>query len=464
MKSKVLTISLFCALLLVVMTSLVLSQGVVTVSGCTGEYAEYNGDYIQQRNYWGDLIPLLCHEDDLPFVYQGRVIICLPDAHMWYIGELGVIAGFWPGDVPFYHPDGTDLSQPPPSAGWQYVATGEFVEGMILSGWVTPWSPPSTNEAPVANAGADQNFDCAPAAGLDVTLDGSGSSDPDDDALSYTWKEGSTILGTEEMITVPLTPGTHTIILTVDDGNGETDIDEVVVTIDADTEAPDITVATEVLGMWPPNHKYQTFTLADFAVSVSDNCECADLEATIVCVTSDEPDDAKGGGDGKTTNDIVIVNDHTVKLRAERAGNGDGRVYTITISATDCAGLTGTTTCEVIVPHNKKGLPKNISSQFVGDDMVIPGDYQLSQNYPNPFNPTTEITFALPQAETVKLSIYNTNGQLIRTLVNGFYSEGFHTVMWNATDESGSRVTSGMYVYVLRSGEVILQNKMLLMK
>ncbi|MBC8183570.1 T9SS type A sorting domain-containing protein [candidate division KSB1 bacterium] len=53
----------------------------------------------------------------------------------------------------------------------------------------------------------------------------------------------------------------------------------------------------------------------------------------------------------------------------------------------------------------------------------IPEDYLLSQNYPNPFNPTTEITFALPKAESVKLSIYNTNGQLIRTLVNGFRSK-----------------------------------------
>ena len=95
---------------------------------------------------------------------------------------------------------------------------------------------------------------------------------------------------------------------------------------------------------------------------------------------------------------------------------------------------------------------------------TVSDKYTLSQNHPNPFNPTTEITFALPKAETVKLSIYNTSGQLIRTLANGFYSEGFHTVMWNATDESGSRVTSGMYMYVLQAGEMVLQNKMLLMK
>ena len=328
---------------------------------------------------------------------------------------------------------------------------------MVLNGWVT-----ATNEAPVADAGADQTFDCAPAAGLSVTLDGSGSSDPDDDDLTYTWTGSfGTASGVEP--TVALTPGVHTITLTVDDGT-DTDDDEVVVTINADTEAPDITVATEVLGLWPPNHKYTTFTLADFDVSVSDNCECADLEATIAYVTSDEPDDAKGGGDGNTTDDIVMVDDYTVKLRAERDGGGDGRVYTITISATDYAGNIGTASCQVIVPHDRKGLPKNIGNQFVSDDTVMPEDYQLRQNYPNPFNPTTEITFALPKAETVKLSIYNTNGQLIRTLVDGFYSEGFHSIMWNATDESGSRVSSGMYMYVLRAGETVLQDKMLLMK
>ncbi|MBC8184064.1 FG-GAP repeat protein [candidate division KSB1 bacterium] len=95
---------------------------------------------------------------------------------------------------------------------------------------------------------------------------------------------------------------------------------------------------------------------------------------------------------------------------------------------------------------------------------AVPDNYSLSQNYPNPFNPTTEISFGLPKAETVKLSIYNTNGQLILTLVNGFRSAGYHQAKWNGMDESGSRVTSGMYVYVLQTGETILQNKMILIK
>ncbi|MBC8183574.1 hypothetical protein H8E88_20975 [candidate division KSB1 bacterium] len=59
--------------------------------------------------------------------------------------------------------------------------------------------------------------------------------------------------------------------------------------------------------------------------------------------------------------------------------------------------------------------------------------------------------------------MYNSSKQLIHTLIISFYPEDFHSVMWDATDDSGRRVTSGMYVYVLQAGEKVLQNKMLLM-
>jgi hypothetical protein len=336
----------------------------------------------------------------------------------------------------------------PPQDGWISVYA-YAAPAFTLSGDLTT----SGNEPPMAVCQDVTLFlNSNGQATLTAALVDGGSSDPDGDELSLS-------IDQSEFTCADI--GDHTVTLTVSDGE-ETDQCQATVTV-ADNTAPTLTIDTETLGMWPPNHKYKTFTLDDFGVDVADNCGSG-LAVAITNVVSDEPDDAKGGGDGKTTNDIVIVNSSKVKLRAERAGNGDGRVYKITVTAEDGSGNTAQATCEVIVPHDRKGLPKNISSRFVGDDTVIPEDYQLSQNYPNPFNPTTEITFALPKAETVKLSIYNTNGQLIRTLVNGFYSEGFHTVLWNATDEAGSRVTSGMYVYVLRAGETVLQNKMLLMK
>jgi hypothetical protein len=72
---------------------------------------------------------------------------------------------------------------------------------------------------------------------------------------------------------------------------------------------------------------------------------------TLVSVTSNEPDNAKG--DGNTVNDIVIVDNFTFNLRAERAGNGMGRTYTITYSATDASGNSAISSVTIEVPHNQ---------------------------------------------------------------------------------------------------------------
>lgn len=91
-------------------------------------------------------------------------------------------------------------------------------------------------------------------------------------------------------------------------------------------------------------------------------------------------------------------------------------------------------------------------------------DYHLEQNYPNPFNPTTMITFALPDAGEVSLSIYNMSGQVVKRLVHGEYASGKYEVLWDATDERGERVASGVYLYVLKAGEFTAQRKLVLMK
>jgi hypothetical protein len=71
-------------------------------------------------------------------------------------------------------------------------------------------------------------------------------------------------------------------------------------------------------------------------------------------VTSDEPEN--GNGDGNTLNDIVIAADcKSVQLRAERVGNGNGRVYTITFKVTDSSGNVSTATAKVSVPHSPNG-------------------------------------------------------------------------------------------------------------
>jgi len=85
--------------------------------------------------------------------------------------------------------------------------------------------------------------------------------------------------------------------------------------------------------------------------------------------------------------------------------------------------------------------------------------FELSQNYPNPFNPTTAISFSLSIAGNVKLTIYNTLGEEVKSLLNEFKESGTHTIRFD-----GSELNSGMYIFKLESGSFIQSRKMILLK
>jgi hypothetical protein len=93
------------------------------------------------------------------------------------------------------------------------------------------------------------------------------------------------------------------------------------------------------------------------------------------------------------------------------------------------------------------------------DSDVFTTNTMLKGNYPNPFNPVTEINFSLPSACDVKLEIYNTMGQKVATIVDGFMEAGQHTVPWDAGSFS-----SGVYFYRLTAGNFVETKKMLLLK
>jgi len=86
-------------------------------------------------------------------------------------------------------------------------------------------------------------------------------------------------------------------------------------------------------------------------------------------------------------------------------------------------------------------------------------DYYLSNNYPNPFNPSTKITFRIPTAEHVEMTVYDLLGREVATLVNGFKNAGNYTV-----DFYASKLASGVYLYRIKSGDFILSKKMVLLK
>lgn len=208
---------------------------------------------------------------------------------------------------------------------------------------------------PVADAGDDQTVECTGNSSADVTLDGTGSSDPNDDIVTWEWFElygqpDQKLLGTGETLKVSLHLGTHVITLVVTDAAGKTATDEVTIDV-VDTTPPKVHVAVSPNRLWPPNHRMVNVH-AEVTVD-----ECGPYVVSLESVTSNEPDN--GLGDGDTENDIVGVEtgtpDYDFQLRAERSGTGSGRVYTIRYRVTDAVGLETFAEAKVRVPHNQGG-------------------------------------------------------------------------------------------------------------
>jgi len=104
------------------------------------------------------------------------------------------------------------------------------------------------------------------------------------------------------------------------------------------------------------------------------------------------------------------------------------------------------------------------TSVFGDDGGSRPTRFSLHQNYPNPFNPTTTIAFDLPVATELTLDIFNALGQKVTTLHDGYLMAGSHSIEWDATDRSGSRVASGLYFYRLTTADNSETRKMMLLK
>ena len=95
---------------------------------------------------------------------------------------------------------------------------------------------------------------------------------------------------------------------------------------------------------------------------------------------------------------------------------------------------------------------------------ATPLSFHLHQNFPNPFNPETRIRFDLPAASEVELRIYNTLGQLVRTLVDRPYTAGSYTVTFDSRGEHGRLLPSGIYFYRITAGAFQAERKLLLLK
>jgi PKD domain/Beta-propeller repeat len=201
------------------------------------------------------------------------------------------------------------------------------------------------NQEPFASAGKDRIV-VATGCAASVMLDGTFSSDPDGDPLTFTWS-GDFGTATGATPSVNLEPGVHTITLTVEDGRGGVASDTVVITVVANTppQIDRVGATPNVLG--PPNHQMVPVGIAvDLGGACEVNSHCA-----IAGVTSDEPID--GLGDGDTAPDWEVTGDLTLKLRAERSAQLDGRAYTVQIQCVAPAGNISRSSVQVFVPASR---------------------------------------------------------------------------------------------------------------
>jgi len=113
-------------------------------------------------------------------------------------------------------------------------------------------------------------------------------------------------------------------------------------------------------------------------------------------------------------------------------------------------------------------IPMSFGSAEVRNESAIPTDFRLAQNYPNPFNPTTTIDYNVASTGFVSLKVYDVMGRLVKTLVDNQWTVAGQTsgysVMWNGLDNSGQKVSAGLYIYRLQSGSMSTSNKMILLK
>lgn len=254
-----------------------------------------------------------------------------------------------------------------PAPGTGYLGDVLIFELVAFDG--LEYSAPDTvsitvveNSAPIANAGVDQNKN----EGVNVALSGVLSTDPDNDGLTYEWSHVSGPLvslsdlnSATPTFTAPAVPsgGADVVInLTVWDNdpyNSKSSSDQVNIHLANINDPPSCDLGyASMATLWPPNHKMHQIEIKG-VTDPDDPLE--DILLSITSVYQDEPINGTGDGDSEPDAAIQIGNDYdTVLIRAERAGNLNGRVYHIGFTADDgfeaCSGVV-----QVSVPHSRKG-------------------------------------------------------------------------------------------------------------
>ena len=262
--------------------------------------------------------------------------------------------------------------------------------------------------------------------------------------------------------------GVTTVNAKATDAAGNTAICSFTVTVN-DVEPPvihDLVITPQIL--WPPNHNMKNVNLN---YTSTDNCP-GPISCQIT-VTSNESEN--GTGDGDAAPDWEILNYHHLKLRAERAGNGNGRIYTVKISCTDQYGNTGTGTRVVIVPKNMSskdirllvfdnwsqghGHGHRVEEESASGKNIVTLNEQDPENstfirvYPNPS--TSYFTMNIEtfdNKEKISIRLIDVAGRIIETR---------NDLSGSQVVRIGNNLKAGLYIAEIRQGNSTRQIKLL---
>lgn len=419
------------------------SHGFLYSDGAMHDLGTLGGTYssAQALNERGDVIGIstLTNNATHGFIYTGGTMVDLgtlggADSMATAINNAGTVVGnsttldgvlhafVWSQGVL------TDLNTSlPADSGW-VLTSAEFINdaGMIVgSGYyngVAAWfkiSPTAANTPPTANAGPNQWAECGSAA----TLDGSLSSDPDADVLTYQWSSGGVVLSTAPMFSAVFPVGTNVVLLTVTDPCGASSQSAVLVTV-ADTLGP-------------------VFLTQPFSVTLNADAQCQAAAPDLLSrVSATDACDATG---------LTIAQDpaagtllgHGAHVITVTATDGYGNASTFAVPA-EVLDVTGPALSEItaipalISPPNGKMVPVTVTatatdncdaapvtriSSITANETVSPGDIVI----------TGDLTASLAASR-------NTSG-----------TDRIYTISLESTDASGNKSTASTTVTVTKS-------------
>lgn len=284
----------------------------------------------------------------------------------------------------------------------------------------------NSNSPPVLLSHTPEEFNLPPVRRGQSIIFNVEVTDPDGDAVLYTWRNEGTLVSTSsqyEFISSTFETGSYTVTVDITDTKDSLSLAwnfDVITSVELATFSAEDAGAHGVKLSWVTSHEIDN---AGFNVLRSRSED----------------------GEFVKINDKLIPPNENGEYQFSDGNVHVGQRYYYKLEDVDINGIK--------TEHGPIFI--NVNS---------PKDFELSQNYPNPFNPETRIKYQLPNAERVVIKIYDVLGREVRTLVDDQREAGYHEVLWDGRDNFGIKVSSGIFYYRIIAGEFHQTKKMLLLK